>query len=108
MSLRSQIIEEIVKSADILSSYLQSSTFEDLGQYKLMKVYYSWKELSPYYLYSIPWFREVLDEAGDSGIAEHCRKEFQRIDSSESLKRLVKDTVSEVEKYLNIPPNINL
>jgi hypothetical protein len=110
VSLRQRILDEIVSSIDILNIYISGNTkYDDKAQYKALKIYQSWEEISPFYLYTIPWFPAVLSEVSDENMnAIRCREEFARLDASNSLQSLVKKAVSETEQFFNLPPNIDL
>lgn len=108
-SLRKQVIDDIVSSIDALSRYIGTSKIEDKSQYKVIKIFQSWGEFSPFYLWTIPWFHKVLNELPqDNKKVIEYKGEFERISHSPSLIALIRDTTRSVEDQLGIPGNIQL
>jgi len=108
-TLRTQVINDIVSSVESLAFYVKNSNFEDKKQYKALRIYQSWQELSPYYLWSVPWFDKILQEvSAETPKAEEYRNEFLRISKSPSLRDVIKETVLATEKHFNIPENMEL
>jgi len=108
VTLRREIIEEITNSVETLSLYINNSNFEDKAQYKALKIYQSWQELSPYYLWSIPWFHRVL-ESMDGGVKVQKYKDmFSKIGKSKSMQSLIAECVLKIEDHFNTPRNIDL
>ncbi|MOA48923.1 hypothetical protein D3C78_1717380 [compost metagenome] len=108
MSLREKAIQDIITSVETLAEYVVNSNFEDKAQYKALKIYQSWEELSPYYLWSIPWFHNVLEELKVSNMVQKCKDEFDKIGRSGSIQKVIKECVQKAEEYFNLPPNIDL
>lgn len=104
-SLRTKVVGSIVSSVEMLSRYVEVAKMDDKAQYKALKVFQSWGEFSPYYLWSIPWFHEVINEI-DGVLVEKCKQEFDTISNSPMLKKVIEETVEKVEKHFNIPENI--
>lgn len=104
-TLSTKIIDDVISSVESLSEWIEKSKSPDLGQAKALEVFNNWQYLSPFYLWSIPWFHDVLKDL-DGKKVQNCREEFNRIDKSPSMRRVIGETVEKVEKSFNIPPNI--
>jgi hypothetical protein len=104
-TLTTQISQGIIKSIELLSEFLDRGKVDDKAQYKALAIFNNWGQLSPFYLYSIPWFHDVLNDL-DVKMVEGVKQEFDRIDKSPSMKRTIAETVQQVEKAFNIPHNI--
>jgi hypothetical protein len=105
--LRTKIVDDIVASVETLSKYIERTKHEDKAQYKALRIFQSWAELSPYYLWSVPWFHEVLNEL-DGALVEKYRAEFDTIRKSPMIQRIIRETVPQVEQFYNVPGNIQL
>ena len=103
--LRTKIVEDIITSVERLALYIEKSKHEDKAQYKAIRIFQSWAELSPYYLWSVPWFHDVLNEL-EGKLVEKYRAEFDMIRKSPAVQRMINETVLEVEKHYNIPENV--
>jgi len=109
LSSREEVIEGVISSAETLNTYIKQSIMDDKAQYKAIKIYQAWRELSPYYLWSVPWFHDVVSTmTGDSNREKLVMKEFNMIHESKTLQELIEKTVKEVESHFSIPPNIKL
>jgi hypothetical protein len=109
LSGREEVIEGVITSAEVLNTYISKSIMDDKAQYKAIKIYQAWRELSPYYLWSVPWFHDVVSTmTGESNREKLVMKEFNMIHETKSLQELIRKTVTEVESHFNIPPNIAL
>jgi len=108
VSLKQIAIDGIVAAGEILDMYIKNTNFEDKRQYKALKIYQSWQELSPFYLWSVPWFHNVLDGMEDGAKVQEYKDEFIRIKSSPSLLNTIKETVPKIEQHFGIPGNIEL
>lgn len=107
MSRNAQIIDDITYSIDILSTHMNDSKHKDLEQYKVLKIYQSWSELSPYYLWSIPWFKDIVHEL--EGIKVDSLLEiFNMINKSPAIQKLIYKAVQLLEEHYQIPKNIKL
>lgn len=112
MSMQSQVLKSIADSANTLKFYMNTVKTINSPEYKKAAVIYSfWSSLSPYYLYSVEWFREYVSEVlsfeEHSGM-EYIQGEFARISRSRVLQRIISDGVSIAESELNIPKNIDI
>jgi hypothetical protein len=107
-TLRQQVIDGIVTTAEILNRYISNTPMDDKEQYKAMKIFQSWGEYSPFYLWSIPWFHQVIKELPPTKKVQECKKEFERISSSQNIQRLIEITVKQVEEHFNLPDNVSL
>lgn len=104
-SLRQIIVDDIVRSAKNLSESISSAKSNDKAQTKALKLFQSWADYSPYYLYSVPWFHDVIKEI-DGALILKYREEFEKINKSPMIKGIIKETVSQVEEYYGLPENI--
>ncbi len=107
-SLRQQVIDGIVNTAEMLDMYVSKSSMEDKEQYKAMRIFQSWGEYSPFYLWSVPWFHDMIKELPDSKKVDEYKREFERISTSKNIQRLIEITVEQVEKHFNLPPNVKI
>lgn len=105
---RGEVMEGIIKSVELLDRYSRQSGYTDLAQYKAIRIFQSWEELSPYYLFSIPWFHEILKEDLESRFVDGYREKFKVIQGSTELQDLIKKVVRQVEAHYNLPGNIQL
>jgi hypothetical protein len=109
LTVRDEVVKGIQKSVQLLSEALKHTKIEDGAQSKILKIFHSWAELSPYYLWSIPWFHEALKEfPSDAVDVQRVTKQFGMISGSKSVQNLIEETVSETERKLNIPKNMEL
>jgi transcriptional regulator of heat shock response len=109
LTVHDEVVEGITKSAQLLSEALKHTKIEDGVQSKTLKIFHSWAELSPYYLWSVPWFHEALKEfSSDAVDVQRVTKQFGMISSSKSVQRLIKETVSKVEQQLRLPDNMQI
>lgn len=106
-SIKAEVVSQIQNSIEMLHRYIIHTNYEDKSQYKAVKIFQSWQELSPYYLWTIPWFHGALKNMKGNK-ADLYRKEFDKINKSKLLPALIKQTVHQIESHFNIPPNIQL
>lgn len=105
-TIKQDILDGILRSVEKISDTLKSTKQTDSGQAKALTIFQTWAELSPYYLYSVPWFHDVIKELSGK-LADRVTDEFTRIDSSSMMKDIIADSVKQVEKYYEVPENIN-
>lgn len=105
---REAIIEGILSATEILNMYMTNSNIKDKSQYKALRIYQSWQEFSPYYLWSIPWFHAIVPTLGQSIKARECSDQFDMISNSVHTQETIKEIVPHAEKLLNIPTNIEI
>ena len=106
-TLRTQIVDGVISSVEYLADHLQKSPIEDKGQLKAITIFNHWHYLSPFYLWSIPWFHDITNDISGKNM-DDCKAEFNRIRKSPSMQRTIADTVLEIEKHFNIPGNVKL
>jgi hypothetical protein len=104
---QTEVIQSIVDSIDMLKGYLKNTQHDNKEQYKVMKIYQYWTNFSPYYLWSIPWFKDVLPEL-EGSVADRYRTTFDMISRSKWLRTLIKEIAHATEEYYKVPPNIDL
>lgn len=108
LDLKSEIHNEVLRSIKNLHWYIESNKMiEDSAQYKTIKIFQSWEEFSPYYLWSIPWFKDVLNDV-EGKKKEECIKLFEQINKSKSIQDIIKTEVKSLEDKYHIPPNLQL
>ena len=108
LDLKSEIHNEVLRSIKNLHWYIESNKMiEDSAQYKTIKIFQSWEEFSPYYLWSIPWFKDVLNDV-EGRKKEECIKLFEQINKSKSIQDIIKTEVKSLEDKYHIPPNLQL
>ena len=104
-SLQEQITLGIEKSVTKLASAFEYKKDEFTRENKALYIFNNWSNLSPFYLYSIPWFHEVLE-----GIltkqATPYKKEFQRINKSMSMRTTIDEATRKLEEDYGIPRNL--
>lgn len=109
-SVKQRIIREIVQSIENISMYIIGDTEEERAESKALRIYHSWESYSPSYLYSIPWFKEYLNEIQDAypdrEKIETYMAEFQLFDRSKKLQGVIEKTVEIVENNFDVPSNI--
>jgi hypothetical protein len=103
-----EIVNGISKSADIISQSMKLSKIEDKTQGKAMKIFHSWAELSPYYLWSIPWFHDLIGELPDTKDLQRVKKSFDMISKSKLARTTIENTIQEIEKKFDLPPNMEI
>jgi hypothetical protein len=107
-TIREEVIEGVIHSVETLDTYIRANTtYTDKAEYKAMRIYQAWQELSPYYLWSIPWFHSIIGGMTGS-IAEKYIAVFEVITKSPTIQSIISETVSEVERSYNIPHNLQL
>lgn len=108
LDLRQEIKKDIHTSIKNLHWYIESNTMiEDKAQYKTVKIFQSWEEMSPYYLWTIPWFKDVLPDLESKKKDEYIEV-FQQIDKSNTMKNTIMQEVKSLESKYNIPQNLQL
>lgn len=108
LDLRTEIHNEVLKSVKNLHWYIENNTMiEDNAQYKTVKIFQSWEEFSPYYLWSIPWFKDVIGDIQGTKKDEYVEI-FKQIDKSETMKSTIMEQVKTLESKYNIPQNLQL
>ena len=107
MGIREEVIEEIISSVEQLADYISRTRFDNLEEYKVLRIHEFWQTFSPFYLWSIPWFHEILPDL-EGKKAQEYKEDFNTISRSHSLQRLIAETVQKVEKHYNIPGNLSL
>ena len=105
MSLTEEVINGVYTSIDNLSMYLKDDMCT--SENKALRIYHMWEQLSPYYLYTIKWFHKVLPSL-DSLRARELENYFLDIDMNSRIRELAEETVADMEKEYNFPPNIKL
>jgi len=105
--LRDIIIENTISSAETLATYMAraKNKAESEGQHKALSIFNHWHELSPYYLWSVPWFHDVIKDLSGKKVDE-CMAEFDRISKSPMIKRTIEETVPQTEEHFKLPANI--
>lgn len=104
-TMREIMVDDIVRSIKHVSDAIEATKSTDKAQFKALRIFQTWAELSPYYLYSIPWFHDVIKEL-DGRIIEKYRQEFDKISNSPMMKNVINDTVPLVEEHYKLPENI--
>lgn len=108
-TVREQVMKDIMTSIEGLDRFIRHSASEDKPQLKAIKIFQSWWEYSPYYLWSIPWFHKALDDLPqDDKDVIKCIKSFESIRGSRLVQEIIGTTVQAVEQHFGIPPNIEL
>ncbi|MNW28278.1 hypothetical protein D3C74_51000 [compost metagenome] len=111
-SLRSRVIQDVVRSAEYLSLYIHGDDDKERAESKAVRLFHSWEGYSSAYLYSVPWFREYLNELvqsqPDNKRIQEVVSEFQMLDRSRTLQELVSKAVKMAENEFEIPHNIAL
>jgi len=105
VELRDQIIRGVTDSINQITKHFEYKKNELTEEAKALYVFNNWHNLSPFYLYSIRWFHEVL-EGITAKQADRYKKEFQRINSSISMRTVIDETVRKLEEENGIPRNI--
>ncbi|AYP68611.1 hypothetical protein EalM132_00099 [Exiguobacterium phage vB_EalM-132] len=107
-SLHGEISSGIIKTAKTIASHLERlPTSVDKSSYKQILLLQTWREFSPYYLYTVSWMPDLL-LADSSKKAKRVLEKFEMLDSHSELQRHVWDVLDDIEKRLNIPENIHL
>lgn len=104
-ALRTQVIEGVVRSVELVADGLSKGRIEDKAQHKALTIFNNWEQLSPFYLWSVPWFHDVMGDMNSKKV-EDCRREFDRIAKSPSIKQTIEETVQHVEGHFKLPDNI--
>jgi hypothetical protein len=104
-TLSTQVIRGVVRSVEMISDHLDRGKVEDKAQYKALTIFNNWEQMSPFYLWSVGWFHDIMSDMTGKKI-EECKTEFTRISGSPSLQRMIEESVRETEKQLNVPHNI--
>jgi len=109
LSLEKEVVESIISSVDLLSTYIQDTDDEEKReQTKILKLYHSWEQYSPYYLYSLPWFHDIIGEFTPSKKLDELRHVWELIEKSKRIREIVKSTVEQSESHFGIPSNLDL
>lgn len=109
LTVRDEVVRDITKSGQLLADSFKHTKIEDGMQAKALKIFHSWAELSPYYLWSIPWFHDAVSEFDSNAVdVQRVIKQFDVIRASKSLQELVKSTVKSVESEYKLPANIKI
>ncbi len=103
--LRSRVIEEIVKSVERVLDFIEANRRMEGEQAKAMAIFNHWEQMSPFYLWSIPWFHDVMKDIDVKKIEDY-KREFDRIGSSKSIQRTIEETVQRVEETFRLPGNM--
>jgi hypothetical protein len=90
---------------ETVAEHVDKSKQTDKAQYKALAIFNHWEQLSPFYLWSVSWFHDVLNDMQGKKI-EECKREFDRIRKSPSMQRTIAETVQQVEEAFNLPHNI--
>ena len=103
----SMITKDILKSVSILKMYINDLNNRNNNsiENKVYVVYMHWESLSPFYLWSIPWFHELLDMQSNDSSAK-AKKDFAWINKDTELQMIIKHATNEIENQYNIPSNI--
>jgi len=102
------IIKEVYNSAETISRYLNFKENKDILSQKAVIILGHYAELSPFYLWSVPWFHKVMPDLKENKMLYSCKREFNRITKSTFMKLAIDKAVEEAERRYNLPPNINL
>jgi len=111
LSLEKEVVESIVSSVETLSSYIQNNNDEEKrAQVKILKLYHSWEQYSPYYLYSLPWLHDMLkaNELMEGKKLDELRHVWELIEKSKRIREIVYSTVAQSESHFGIPGNLKL
>lgn len=109
LTVHDEIVNDITLTARLLKASMTTTKIQDAVQFKAMKIFHSWAEMSPYYLWSIPWFHDVLKEFDGNAVdVQRVTKKFDMIGGSNLVQNLIEKTVAEVEQALSIPRNMEL
>lgn len=104
-TLQEQITNGIEKSTDKIASAFEYKKDELTKENKALYIFNNWYNLSPFYLYSVLWFHEVL-EGLTTKQAEPYKREFKRINKSLSMRTTIDETTRQMEEAKGIPRNI--
>lgn len=110
-TVRQEVIDDIIRDCDVMSSYLtriKDKSSVTPGEDKAVYIYDQWRTMSIYYLVTIPWFKDILDEADDSDINVDYKDKYKAVTHNKKLMSLINSTVKQVEKYYHLPENIVL
>jgi len=110
LTLKQQVIRDIVRSTEMLSMYCKYGDDEEREQNKALRIYDVWSSYSSAYLYSIPWFKGFLKELEMTGL-EHPRlkevkADFALFDKNKKIQAVIQKTVQMCEEEFDIPANI--
>lgn len=110
LSLKQQVIRDIVRSTEMLSMYCNHGTDEEREQSKALRIYDVWSSYSSAYLYSIPWFKSFLKELDMSGSSHprlpEVKKDFELFDKNKKIQMVIQKTVNMCENEFSIPANL--
>lgn len=110
-SLTQKIIQDIVRSAEFLAMYISDGDDVERSQDKAVRLFHSWESYSPAYLWTVPWFREFLNELevnNPSNKIKEYQEEFRMFDRSKKLQEVIIRTVEASSKAFNLPADIAL
>lgn len=108
LDFRAEVHKDIEKSVKNLHWYIENNKMiDDNAQYKTVKIFQSWEEFSPYYLWSIPWFKDVINDIDGMKKSEYLEI-FEQIDKSNTMQSIITEEVRVLEDKYNIPQNLQL
>ena len=105
VEIQEQIIRGITWSVKQIKGHYMYGNEVLTGEVKALYIFNNWQNLSPFYLYSVRWFHEVL-EGITAKQADKYKKEFKRINSSISMRTVIDETVRKLEEENGIPRNL--
>lgn len=110
LSLKQQVIRDIVRTTETLSMYCKYGDEEEREQNKALRIYDSWAGYSSAYLYSIPWFKSFLKELEMTGVEhpriEQVKADFALYDKNKKIQSVIQKTVKMCEAEFEIPENL--
>ena len=106
-TLDGEIRRQLDTSVRTIHRYLKDAQ-EDADKAKALHIFHLQNTLSPYYLWGVPWFHDILKGMEDSNHKRQCVEAFSLIQQSSRLQVFIASTVKEMEESLGIPGNITL
>lgn len=105
VTVQELIRDSIKKDCLFLKQRLKNS--KEKGRDKALTLFSEWVNFSPFYLWSVPWFHDIVPTLSGKR-ADKIKIEFDRIDTSPMMKNTIRKSVQEMEDKFDIPHNISL
>ncbi|BAK52978.1 hypothetical protein F373_gp166 [Bacillus phage SP-10] len=112
-SLKTQVIRGIVQTCEKMSRHFENvKGKQEREETKVLKITEYWMSYSSAYLYSVPWFRDYLEELlGESNPHPRLlevKDDFSLYDKNKRIQTVISKTVDMSEKEFGIPANLDL
>jgi|GEM_PF-6750714 len=106
-SREEQALSEIWDTVELLHRQLPKIKHPDLAvRVKLRKIEQDWQEYSPYYLWTVDWFREkYVHQIKNYSCIDRIETCFREIDADINLQNTIRQWVDYLERSFMIPAN---